>query len=182
MSLAGNKGNLTYMGLASTGGMWLLSMQGVYVGSSTAATSYCSSADCAVLLDTGTSFIGMPSAAFLDFAARVQAARSDCLVDSASGLIRCDQNTPSGLPSLSFSIQGNLFTLQPSDYFQQGVLGLMVRTHLAMQRGNCPRSVFVEFLFLFCSLCVFSFVVLLSCCRASTWAARLLFGFLATPS
>ena len=122
MALAGG-GNLTYMDLASTSGMWLLSMQGVKIGQQQ-VTSYCPT-DCAVLIDTGTSFVGMPTDAFLDFARRISAARPDCSIDSGSGLIRCDRDTSSGLPAISFSLQGHAFTLQGSDYYQQGVLGFM---------------------------------------------------------
>lgn len=122
MALAGG-GNLTYMDLASTSGMWLLSMQGVKIGQQQ-VTSYCPT-DCAVLIDTGTSFVGMPTDAFLDFARRISAARPDCSIDSGSGLIRCDRDTSSGLPPISFSLQGHAFTLQGSDYYQQGVLGFM---------------------------------------------------------
>lgn len=119
--LAMTRGNLTFFDLASSTGMWLLSMQAVMIGST---TSFCTSG-CAVLLDTGTSFIGMPVAAFNSFATRVNAARSDCLIDSGSGLIRCSRNTADGLPSMSFSIQGSLFTVEGSDYFEDGILGFM---------------------------------------------------------
>jgi hypothetical protein len=123
--LSQSRGNITYMQLASTSGMWILSMQGVSVGGVT--TTYCSSNDCAALIDTGTSFIGMPTSAFNDIARRVSAIRADCNVDAGSGLIRCDQNTADNLPPISFSLQGNSFTLQGSDYYdsQQQILGFM---------------------------------------------------------
>lgn len=117
------RGNLTYLSLASNSGMWILSMQAVLFGGTT--SSFCASASCPVLVDTGTSFIGMPSTAFNAFASAVESARSDCSLDSGSGLLRCNRATSAGLPSLGFSLQGSLFTVTGADYFQSGVIGVM---------------------------------------------------------
>lgn len=173
------QGNITYMDVASTSGMWLLSMQGVNVGG--AATSYCTQ-DCAVLVDTGTSFVGMPSSVFVDFARRIQSARSDCRIDAGSGLIRCDDDTTSnGLPMLSFSLQGNRFDLKGSDYFQGGVIGIMVS---AANARSCVASLFPPRsqtpTLPLSSFCVSRLCV--AALRASMWARRALFGFWATHS
>jgi len=116
---------LTYLDLASSQGMWLLSMQGIKFGDQT--LSYCQGASCGVLVDTGTSFIGMPTPDFYDFVSRIQAVRPDCGLDSGSGLILCSSSSASGFPDLSFSLQGHYFTLTGDMYYDQvqQVVGMM---------------------------------------------------------
>jgi len=122
---AATGGELTYLDLASSQGMWLLSMQGVKLGEET--LDFCSTDDCAVLMDTGTSFIGMPTVDFIALAQHFQKVRSDCGLDAGSGLIRCESASLDKLPDISFSLQGHFFTLKASDYYDtsQRVLGFM---------------------------------------------------------
>jgi hypothetical protein len=103
---------------------WIVPMSTLGVGNQN--SGLCSrSSGCHALLDTGTSFIGLPKDYFDAILSAIIQLRSDCGYDQSAGLVACNNAQDySNLPILHFIMQGTDFYLNPQDYMlTQGVLG-----------------------------------------------------------
>jgi hypothetical protein len=120
-------GNITYLSVIPDSPSWTLTMQQVNIDSSN--TGWCS--DCRALIDTGTSFVGMPSTHFYQWVNVVLQRRPDCYLDNDYQLIVCQDATTHLLPILTFYMQGASFPLHPSDYYvydassNRGIVAIM---------------------------------------------------------
>ena len=120
---------LTYHRILQQTGMWLVHLTGLSVDDSSPTQSLCDldrGHACVALLDTGTSFIGVPSRLYPDLVARITANRQDCVARSPSLLITCESHALDGLPSLSFTLSAtHTYTLTPAEYMTGGTVGVM---------------------------------------------------------
>eukprot|EP00475_Leptophrys_vorax_P030976 TRINITY_DN4674_c0_g1_i1.p1 TRINITY_DN4674_c0_g1~~TRINITY_DN4674_c0_g1_i1.p1 ORF type:complete len:614 (+),score=104.85 TRINITY_DN4674_c0_g1_i1:225-1844(+) len=111
--------------------MWYVPLQKVEVGST---LSVCGLDDigCTALIDTGTSFIGLPSSHFDDIVSTITANRPDCSVTS-DYLIVCEFSNTFGLPNVRFKLGGEFFELTPTDYMLRSQLAFL---RLGTAQGN----------------------------------------------
>lgn len=99
-------------------GYWKISLDGVMIENKLFA---CGNGKlnkftgCPVLLDTGTSFLGIPPVLFHDFVDTVTKRRSDCF--EKNDAILCSNSGSARFPNIGFKIGGQYFVLKPSDYF-----------------------------------------------------------------
>jgi hypothetical protein len=116
------EGEIHYTSLVKNNqGMWFIPLEDITVSS--LSTSYCEKRACVALVDTGSSFIGIPKSIFNDFAKRITSARSDCQIKNSE--LECSSGSTQGLPDLSFKFSGNYFRLTPSDYMISNHIGVM---------------------------------------------------------
>ena len=100
----------------------------------------CNSRPCVALMDTGTSFIGLPTLAFLSIKQLIISRRADCSYESNHMEITCTDPSHEALPSLTLTLAGShTYHLHPRHYMVDGVVGLM-----AIQ----PNSADADFLIL----------------------------------
>ena len=102
---------------------WVIALDAVTMGGD--SHGLCGARSCVALLDTGTSFIGLPSGPFLAMKAQILGLRSDCLYDAAHVEISCTPGLLTDLPTLELVIDGVAYPLRPDDYMVEGVVGLM---------------------------------------------------------
>ena len=102
---------------------WVIGLDAVALDAK--SHSLCSLRACVALLDTGTSFIGIPSAAFLLMKEQILGMRPDCSYDAAHLEIQCSPSLLLNLPTLHIVIGGVDYALQPADYMIEGVVGIM---------------------------------------------------------
>jgi hypothetical protein len=87
------------------------------------AIGVCSSG-CVALVDTGSSFIGIPKIYFVSFVQKVISGRSDCAITVSREVI-CGSSSLDGLPEISFVLNGKKLTLSAKDYMITNHLGFM---------------------------------------------------------
>jgi len=105
--------------------MWVVKLDAVVVDD-VSVTSMCTKqAACVALVDTGTSFIGVPARQWSRLFKLLTSQRSDCKVNSESKEIVCSASGFDGLPVLAFRLKGRDFTLTPEDYMIGSTMGLM---------------------------------------------------------
>ena len=81
---------------------------------------------CVALIDTGTSFIGVPAAFYSSFAHRVLSSRTDCTPHGTTQIITCSSASAHSLPTLAFTLSGtHTYTLAPDDYLTDHTIGVM---------------------------------------------------------
>jgi hypothetical protein len=102
-------------------GMWFIPLEDIEVAYS--STNYCQKQGCVALIDTGSSFIGIPKNLFDNFVQRITASRSDCQIKNSE--LECSSSSLQGLPDLSFKFNGVYFTLKPADYMISNHVGVM---------------------------------------------------------
>ena len=102
---------------------WVIALDSVTLDG--ASHGLCSTRSCVALLDTGTSFIGLPSTAFLSIRTQILALRPDCQFDAGHMEISCTPGLLTSLPTLVLTIDGVRYPLHPADYMVEGVVGLM---------------------------------------------------------
>lgn len=95
-------------------GMWFIYLADVWIDKG--EIGLCSGR-CVGLLDTGSSFLGVPPKVYLRILEHIKRVRPDCasLEEHENGL-QCRKNTYAGLPSFDIVIGGRLFSLNPVDY------------------------------------------------------------------
>jgi hypothetical protein len=138
-------GILVWNKIVSTTGMWFIVMDGVAVDG--AYLSMCTAAGpginpCVALIDTGTSFIGVPNTRWNALFKAITQDRPDCTQQPSSGAIICSSLSFTNLPVLTFRFKGTDFALQPSDYmlsFDQGM-------RLAMMNIGATPSTYDRFI------------------------------------
>ena len=102
---------------------WVLALDAVTMDGQ--SHGLCMARACVALLDTGTSFIGVPSVAFLAIKTQILAMRRDCAYDASHLEISCTAGVLQGLPTLVLTIDGVRYPLRPDDYMVEGVVGIM---------------------------------------------------------
>jgi hypothetical protein len=120
---------VTYTEIASESNLWMLPLKGFAVGNNAmngpcGDSSIESQSGCLALIDTGTSFIGLPQSLYIPVAARILANRRDCS-KSSNEIFVCRFKTFKELPVVSFWIGTTLLSISPEDYMIDGVLGFM---------------------------------------------------------
>eukprot|EP00475_Leptophrys_vorax_P029730 TRINITY_DN438_c0_g1_i1.p1 TRINITY_DN438_c0_g1~~TRINITY_DN438_c0_g1_i1.p1 ORF type:complete len:463 (+),score=101.84 TRINITY_DN438_c0_g1_i1:1441-2829(+) len=116
-------GDIVYVNLIKDNqGMWFLPLTDTLVGG--ISTSICASQGCVALVDTGSSFIGIPKSQFSRFISSVIAQRSDCSINDHNE-VQCGSTSLDNLPDVSFNLNGRIFTLTPKDYMITNHLGFM---------------------------------------------------------
>lgn len=118
--------DITFIDLPTSLGIWLLSAQKISMDS--VIIDNCEN-NCGVLIDTGTSYIIMPSLAFTNLRTLIYTLRPDCKYYQF-GYIVCSTNSIEGLPTIKFYIQGIRFTLYPGDYWNNRVLSFTTSPNL----------------------------------------------------
>ena len=102
-------------------GRWFIGTSSVSIGGT--RVIQCQD-QCLALVDTGTSFLGIPGDLFQAFVGKMLSKRSDCSIRQNSDVI-CDSSDTSGLPDLTFEINGNRYVLKPEDYLIRSQIGIM---------------------------------------------------------
>ena len=124
--------------------MWLVHLTGLSIDDASPTQGLCDldrGRACVALVDSGTSFIGVPARVYPDLVARITAQRSDCVAHSSSSLITCALQSLDYLPSLSFTLSGShTYALTPADYMAGGTVGLMP---LHTTREDASVSLFI---------------------------------------
>lgn len=114
-------GDIVYVNLLTHNqGMWFVEMNDMSVDG--VSLNLCPNG-CAALVDTGSSFIGIPQSIFSSVVGQITKQRSDCTVKN--GAIQCYSTSTNGFPDLTFNLDGKLFTLTASDYMISNQLGFM---------------------------------------------------------
>merc|ERR1740117_1340076 len=91
------------------------------------STQPCGGGQCLLLLDSGTTHMGIPAPHFQHLLQQITASRPDCSVHRSSGyMIRCTEHGPEGLPLVSFNINDVTFNLPPSVYLVGGVVRFFI--------------------------------------------------------
>ena len=103
---------------------WVIALDTMTMGGQ--SHGLCSQRACVALLDTGTSFIGLPSLPFLSIKDQILALRPDCSYDATHLEISCTPSLLHSLPTLTLTIDSVPYPLHPSDYMVEGVVGLMM--------------------------------------------------------
>ena len=81
---------------------------------------------CVALIDTGTSFIGVPANFYDTFLHRVTSARPDCIPHGTTQIMTCSSTSTHSLPSLAFTLSAShTYTLEPADYLTDHTIGIM---------------------------------------------------------
>jgi len=81
---------------------------------------------CVALIDTGTSFIGVPAAFYTTFARHIISRRHDCAPHGTTQIITCSSTSTHSLPTLAFTLSAShTYTLEPSDYLSEHTVGVM---------------------------------------------------------
>ena len=87
---------------------------------------------CVALIDTGTSFIGVPTAVYSAFARHIIDIRPDCVAYGTTQIITCSSASTHSLPTLAFTLSAShTYTLEPADYLTEHTVGVMP-LHTAM--------------------------------------------------
>ena len=95
-------------------------------GRSADAHGLCETRPCVALMDTGTSFVGLPMLAFLSIKQLITSRRPDCSYDSNHMEISCTNPSHHKLPTLTLTLAGShVYHLRPRHYMVDGVVGLM---------------------------------------------------------
>jgi hypothetical protein len=110
--------------LRASSGQWISGLSGIAMNGIDVTS--CPST-CPALFDTGTSFIVIPSTQWYTFAAQLFANRPDCGSDGTGGYV-CDSKSLSGLPTVTFTFQGQDFPIEPSNYMLGNQVGFMPNT------------------------------------------------------
>lgn len=105
--------------LKKNGGMWLIPLGDVLINHKT--VGFCKSF-CAALVDTGSSFLGVPEKIFQDFAKELTSKREDCRVIGSQ--IECAFAMKHDLPPISFKLNGYLFRIDADNYLIGNVVGI----------------------------------------------------------
>ena len=109
-------------------------------GRSADAHGLCESRPCVALMDTGTSFIGLPVLAFISIKQLILTRRPDCSYNANHMEITCTDPTTHKLPTLTLTLAGaHTYHLRPHHYMVDGVVGLM---------GIQPNSAEADFVIL----------------------------------
>ena len=109
-------------------------------GRSSDAHGLCENRPCVALMDTGTSFVGLPTLAFLSIKQLILSRRPDCAYDVNHAEISCSDPSFAKLPTLTLTLAGShVYHLQPRHYMVDGVVGLL---------GIHPTSAEADFLVL----------------------------------
>ncbi len=123
LSLAPN--GLTYVPLTQAAleyGTWFINLDTIFIGSSTNFNTCSTTQPCTALIDTGTSFIGIPSSIYLSFINLIIKDRKDCQM-YLDGTTQCSHvSNFQNLPDVTFTFSNKPFTLKPSDYLIEGQL------------------------------------------------------------
>lgn len=138
-------GSLVWSRVISTSGMWYIMMDAVAVDGSN--SGWClgggSGKACVALIDSGTSFIGVPASRWPAILAHVIASRPDCVERANGGGVICSSTGLQNLPTLAFRFGGHDFALAPADYMLVFDSGL----RLAMMNiGASPSEQFDRFI------------------------------------
>ena len=81
---------------------------------------------CVALIDTGTSFIGVPAQLYTAFAQRISSARPDCIQHGITQILTCSSTATHSLPTLAFTLSAShTYTLTPADYLTEHTVGIM---------------------------------------------------------
>ena len=81
---------------------------------------------CVALIDTGTSFIGVPAKFYTSFAHDILSRRSDCVPHGITQIITCSSTSTHSLPTLAFTLSAShTYTLTPADYLTDNTVGVM---------------------------------------------------------
>eukprot|EP00455_Lapot_gusevi_P051814 TRINITY_DN7813_c0_g1_i1.p1 TRINITY_DN7813_c0_g1~~TRINITY_DN7813_c0_g1_i1.p1 ORF type:complete len:639 (+),score=111.31 TRINITY_DN7813_c0_g1_i1:79-1917(+) len=110
---------ITWNKVIPNAGMWYIYLDAV--SSDDTLLGMCTggaSTPCVALMDTGTSFIGVPGSRWPTILKQIQANRPDCKEQGNLGVI-CSTHGVQGLPKLSFRFSGRDFELLPEDYLLQ---------------------------------------------------------------
>ena len=127
---------LSYHRILEQTSMWLVPLTALSVGDHPLSDA-CDPHDgraCVALLDTGTSFVGVPSDLYSAFVSQLTAARPDCVTRAPSLLVTCASSSLDGLPDLSFTLATATYVLSPADYMEERTLGVMP-LHTALRSG-----------------------------------------------
>eukprot|EP01006_Ploeotia_vitrea_P050528 TRINITY_DN67469_c5_g1_i1.p1 TRINITY_DN67469_c5_g1~~TRINITY_DN67469_c5_g1_i1.p1 ORF type:complete len:482 (+),score=205.48 TRINITY_DN67469_c5_g1_i1:154-1446(+) len=125
---------ITYMNIAHES-MWYIEMDALYVAGSwldLACGGHASTSRCFTLVDTGTSFIGIPHRLWHNFYSTLVEHRDDCHFYAIANVIRCLHNSYDGLPKVSLRFLNRQWTLRPQHYF--------IDKHIAFMRLPAPGS------------------------------------------
>lgn len=98
---------------------------------------------CVALIDTGTSFIGLPSDVYDEFIKKLIQKRPDCLMNPMSGsrLVQCAESRLDDLPVLTIGLNGlRSYDIHPADYMFDGhTVGIMpLHIQSTNQQPNQP--------------------------------------------
>jgi saccharopepsin len=99
-----------YAALPADSKEWTVPLLSFQVGNNIPVKGY------VALLDTGTSFIGIPSSLFDSISYEIIQLRPDCRLDADSGIYTCLRSLKTNLPNLKFKMGGEYFELTGSDY------------------------------------------------------------------
>ena len=121
MSYAPN--GLTYIPIVPDLGMWLLMLQSIHINSINQYNICTVQRPCAALIDTGTSFIGLPEMHYNQLVNNIIHDRPDCKLHDTQ--LYCTLNTYAYLPTISFIMNNVEFYLDPAQYMIGNVLGIM---------------------------------------------------------
>lgn len=111
--------------------MWRVPLNAVQVGDS---SSFCKSGHCSVLIDTGTSFIGIPSQHWSIFIGNLISSRTeDCNIIGA--YVKCTNPSVENLPIVRFFLNDEAYDLSPQQY--------MINGQLAFQGVNLEVEMFI---------------------------------------
>ncbi len=138
-------GSLVWSRVISTSGMWYIMMDAIAVDG--ANSGWCfgggSGKACVALMDSGTSFIGVPASRWPAILAHIIAKRPDCVERANGGGVICTNTGLQNLPTLAFRFGGHDFALAPADYMLVFDSGL----RLAMMNiGASPSEQFDRFI------------------------------------
>ena len=128
---------LTYHRIFRQTGMWLIQLTGVSISEQPLSDACNTDAGhaCVALIDTGTSFIGIPARLYTDAVTAITSHRSDCVAHFTSLLVTCASPSLDSLPPLTLTLSStHSYTLDPADYMVDRTLGLMpLHTHTQSQ-------------------------------------------------
>ena len=109
--------------------MWLLQLTGLSIDEQPLSGAACeldSGRACVALVDTGTSFIGVPARLYAEIVAAITSQRPDCISHPTSLLVTCSSASLASLPPLTLTLSStHSYTLDPSDYMLEHTLTLM---------------------------------------------------------
>jgi hypothetical protein len=119
-------GALTWSNVISTQGMWYIMMDAITVNS--VSSGWClgggSQVGCVALIDSGTSFIGVPSNRWKAMLQFLLNKRTDCVERANGAGVVCSNADFQNLPTLTLRFGGRDFDLQPVDYMLSFDTGL----------------------------------------------------------